>query len=402
MPTIKELIKKEYRRQSESIDLIPSENIASTNVREALSSHFVNKYAEGYPRKRYYPGNQIVDTLEERVRELALAAFQAPASMWRANVQPHSGSVANAAIYLGLLEFGDTIMGLSLTHGGHLTHGHRVTYSGRAYRAVHYQLGVDGLLDYDNLEKLARQHKPKMIISGASAYPRKINFRRIAEIAKSVGALHLADISHISGLIAAGVHPSPFPYADVVMTTMQKTLRGPRAGIIFSRIELADRIDRAVFPGLQGGPHIHTMAAVGVALEEVQKKTFVTYQKNVLKNADALAIALAGRGFALLSGGTDNHLLLTDVRVHGFSGKEAERMLEAANILANRNTVPEDPSPFNPSGLRMGTPSVTTRGMKVREMNMIAHWIADVLSGAREATQVRREVLALCKKFPIK
>lgn len=401
MPTIKTLIQKEKKRQNETIDLIASENIASRGVRDAMGSPFINKYAEGYPGKRYYPGNTVADELETYVQDLALKTFKAPKSMWRVNVQPYSGSPANAAIYTGLLNFGDTIMGLSLTHGGHLTHGHRVSFSGRAYRAVHYGVGVDGHIDYDELLHEAKQHKPKLIISGATAYPRKINFKRIGQIAKHVGALHLADISHISGLIAAGEHPSPFAYADVVMTTMQKTLRGPRAGLIFARPELMEKIDKAVFPGLQGGPHLHTIAATGVALEEAQKKTFQRYQAQIVKNAQALADSLARGGFALLSGGTDNHLILTDVRLLGLSGKEAEKRLEAANIIANRNTIPEDPSPFNPSGLRLGTPSVTSRGMKVPQMRSIGKWMRELLAENRPAKEVRPEVLALCKKFPL-
>lgn len=401
MTTIKQLMNRERIRQNESIDLIPSENIASPGVRAAMSSAFINKYAEGYPRKRYYPGNDVADDLEERVQELALKTFKAPSSLWRVNVQPYSGSPANAAVYTGLLEFGDTILGLSLTHGGHLTHGHRVSFSGRAYRAVHYGVGIDGRIDYDQVLKLAKAHKPKIIISGATAYPRIINFRRMGQIAKHVDALHLADISHISGLIAAGEHPTPFPYADIVMTTMQKTLRGPRAGILFSRPHLSGKIDKAVFPGFQGGPHLHTIAAIGVALEEAQKSAFATYQRQIITNAHALAESLAEHGFALLSGGTDNHLMLTDVRIFGLSGKEAEQRLEAAHILANRNTIPEDPSPFNPSGLRIGTPSVTSRRMKTPEMRKIGKWIAQLLREGRGANEVKKEVKALCAKFPI-
>jgi len=399
---VKHLIAKEAKRQNETLDLIPSENIASPAVRSALSSLFVNKYAEGYPGKRYYPGNAIADELETYVQDLVRKVFDLKDAAWRVNVQPYSGSPANAAIYLGLLDWKDTILGMSLTHGGHLTHGHRVTFSGRAYRAVHYGVGVDGRIDYDQVEKMAKQHKPKMLISGASAYPREIHFTRMGAIAKSVGALHLADVSHIAGLIAAGLHQSPFGHADIIMMTTQKTLRGPRGAIIISRAELSDQIDKAVFPGFQGGPHLHTIAGIGVALEEAQKPVFRKYQAQVVKNANALAETLARAGFALLSGGTDNHLMLADMRVLGLDGKGAEGMLERVGIIANRNTVPEDPSPFKPSGIRIGTPSVTSRGMGVREMRQIGKLIAATLIEKKPTREVHEAVQALCAKFPIK
>ena len=399
---MKHLIAKEAKRQNETLDLIPSENIASPAVRSALSSLFVNKYAEGYPGKRYYPGNAIADELETYVQDLVRKVFDLKDAAWRVNVQPYSGSPANAAIYLGLLDWKDTILGMSLTHGGHLTHGHRVTFSGRAYRAVHYGVGVDGRIDYDQVEKMAKQHKPKMLISGASAYPREIHFTRMGAIAKSVGALHLADVSHIAGLIAAGLHQSPFGHADIIMMTTQKTLRGPRGAIIISRAELSDQIDKAVFPGFQGGPHLHTIAGIGVALEEAQKPVFRKYQAQVVKNANALAETLARAGFALLSGGTDNHLMLADMRVLGLDGKGAEGMLERVGIIANRNTVPEDPSPFKPSGIRIGTPSVTSRGMGVREMRQIGKLIAATLIEKKPTREVHEAVQALCAKFPIK
>ena len=402
MTTVKHLIAKEAKRQNETLDLIPSENIASPAVRSALSSLFVNKYAEGYPGKRYYPGNAIADELETYVQDLVRKVFDLKDAAWRVNVQPYSGSPANAAIYLGLLDWKDTILGMSLTHGGHLTHGHRVTFSGRAYRAVHYGVGVDGRIDYDQVEKMAKQHKPKMLISGASAYPREIHFTRMGAIAKSVGALHLADVSHIAGLIAAGLHQSPFGHADIIMMTTQKTLRGPRGAIIISRAELSDQIDKAVFPGFQGGPHLHTIAGIGVALEEAQKPVFRKYQAQVVKNANALAETLARAGFALLSGGTDNHLMLADMRVLGLDGKGAEGMLERVGIIANRNTVPEDPSPFKPSGIRIGTPSVTSRGMGVREMRQIGKLIAATLIEKKPTREVHEAVQALCAKFPIK
>jgi glycine hydroxymethyltransferase len=402
MPTIKQLIAKETKRQNETLDLIPSENIASPAVRDALSSLFVNKYAEGYPGKRYYPGNAVADEMELYVQDLVRKVFKLKESVWRVNVQPYSGSPANAAIYLGLLDWNDTILGMSLTHGGHLTHGHRVTFSGRAFRAVHYGVGVNGRIDYDQVAKLAKQHKPKMLISGASAYPREIDFSRMGAIAKSVGAMHFADVSHIAGLIAAGVHKSPFGHADIVMMTTQKTLRGPRGAIIISRADYNDVLEKAVFPGFQGGPHLHTIAGIGVTLEEAQKSDFVRYQEKVVKNAKVLAETLAKRGFALLSGGTDNHLMLADMRVLGLGGNEAEKLLEQVGIIANRNTVPEDPAPFKPSGIRMGTPSVTSRGMGAREMQKIGRLIAEVLVERKRPAEVRAEVKALCAKFPIK
>jgi glycine hydroxymethyltransferase len=398
---IRDLMKKEEKQQEETIDLIPSENIISRAVRNALGSVFVNKYAEGYPERRYYPGNAVVDDLERSVQDLARKVFRLNATRWHVNVQPYSGSPANVAIYMGLCGFGDAILGLSLTHGGHLTHGHEVSFSGRAYRAFHYGVGRDGRIDYEGLAKLARQHRPKVVISGATAYPRTIDFRRIGTIAHRVKAYHLADISHIAGLVAAGLHPSPFPYADVVMTTTHKTLRGPRGAMIFARPKLAEAIDRAVFPGLQGGPHLHTIAAIGVALEEALRPSFRRYAAAVVRNARALAEALEDEGFTLLTGGTDTHLLVIDLRPLRIGGREAERRLEEAGIIANRNTIPGDTSAFSPSGIRMGTPSVTSRGMGVGEMRQIARWVRELLLDERPSAAVYREVRRLCKKFPI-
>lgn len=405
---IRDLIKKEERRQQETIDLIPSENLVSPGVRKALGSVFTNKYAEGYPGRRYYPGNAIADDLERTVQDLAFRLFRLSKESWRVNVQPYSGSPANAAVYFGLLEFRDPILGLSLTHGGHLTHGHRVTFSGRGYEAVHYGVDARGFLDYAQIARLARRHRVKLIISGATAYPRKIDFLRIGAIARKVGAYHLADISHVAGLVAAGLHPSPFgvkgkrPAADIVMTTTHKTLRGPRAAILFSHEAVSDRIDRAVFPGLQGGPHLNTIAAIGVALEEALKPSFRLYQRRIIRNAAVLASALRQYGFSLLSGGTENHLMLIDARPLGLDGGTAERTLERAGILANRNTVPDDPAPFRPSGLRLGTPSVTSRGMDAAEMRTIARWVRELLVDGRSPSLVRREVRRLCRRFPTK
>jgi len=321
---------------------------------------------------------------------------------WHVNVQPYSGSPANSAVYLGLLNFGDTIMGLALSHGGHLTHGHPVNFSGKAYKVVRY--GVDernGWLNYDELERLAKKTKPKIIVSGATAYPRMIQFSRIGRIAKKVKALHLADISHIAGLVVARQHPSPFAHADIVTTTTHKTLRGPRAAIIFCKKPFADAIDKAVFPGLQGGPHLNAIASIAAAFEEAMRPSFRAYQKRVVANARVLSEALRAQGLTLISGGTDNHLLLVNLAASGIDASEAEKRLEQAGIIANRNTVPGDPSPFRPSGLRMGTPSATSRGMGEREMRLIAALIVQILQDRKNVKHVRGEVLALCKKFPL-
>jgi glycine hydroxymethyltransferase len=418
---IETLIRKEIKRQQETINLIPSENYVSGDVLEIIGSPLTNKYSEGYPGKRYYPGNQYYDEIEKIAQERALKCFGLQSSNWHVNVQPYSGSPANIAIYNALMNFGDTLMGLKLTSGGHLTHGHKVNFSGRAYNVVHY--GVDektGLLDYEEISELAQKHKPKVIVSGLTAYPRKIDFKKFGEIAKSVGAYHVADISHIAGLIAAGLHQSPFPYSDVVMTTTHKTLRGPRGAIIFSQkhnpndtngsensdkssqhsdyVSIAERIDRAVFPGLQGGPHNNIIAAEAVMFFEALKLGFRKYQQQIIKNAQALSKALTKKGLKLVTGGTDNHLMLVDLRSSNLGGLEAEKILEENNITANRNTIPGDASPFKPSGLRMGTPAVTTRGMKEKEMEQIADLIYRALV---RKEHVGKEILTLCKKFPL-
>lgn len=380
MSKIKTLIDRERKRQQKTITLIASENYVSTNVLEALGSPLTNKYSEGYPGRRYYPGNEVYDDIELAVQDLARKLFKLNKN-WHVNVQPYSGSPANLAVYTALLNPGDILMGLDLSHGGHLTHGHKVSITGKLYESVQYKVDEKtGRLDYDEILKLAKKHKPKIIVSGTTAYPRKIDFKKFGEIAKKVGAYHMVDISHIAGLVAVGLHASPFQHADVVTTTTHKTLRGPRAGIIFCKKELADKIDKAVFPGLQGGPHNNVIAAMGIAFEEALKPSFKTYQKQVIKNAKALAEELKNRGYKLATGGTDNHLILVDFKNKKISGSEAEERLEAAGILANRNTIPGDKSPFRPSGLRLGTPAVTTLGMKEKEIKDLAKVIDAILS----------------------
>ena len=376
----KELIKKEIQRQKKVINLIPSENYASNDVLDALGSPLTNKYSEGYPGKRYYPGNEIYDQIETEVQNLAKKVFGLSSGR-HVNVQPYSGSPANAAVYMALLKPGDMIMGMKLSHGGHLTHGHKVSFSGIFYNSVQYGVNIKtGFIDYDEVSDLAKKHKPKILICGATAYPREIDFKKFSKIAKSVSAYLMADISHIAGLISTGLHPTPFPYADIVTTTTHKTLRGPRGAIIFSKNkELAEKIDKAVFPGLQGGPHNNVIAAIGIAFEEALKPSFKKYQKQVVKNARVLADELKKYGFNLVSGGTDNHLILIDLKNKNITGIEAEKKLEKAGIIANRNTVSGDESPFKPSGIRMGTPAVTTQGMKEKDMIKIAKKIYLIL-----------------------
>jgi len=378
--SIKDLIKKETERQKKTITLIASENYVSRDVLSALGSVLTNKYSEGYPGKRYYPGSKIYDEIETRVQKLARKVFGL-SSTWRVNVQPYSGSPANAAIYMALLNYNDKIMGMKLSHGGHLTHGYKVTFSGKYFKSFQYGIDIKtGKIDYDEVMRLAKKHKPKLIICGASAYPRKINFKKFKNIAKSINAYLMADISHISGLIAAKLHPSPFPHADIVMTTTHKTLRGPRGAMIFSKTkEIGDKIDKAVFPGLQGGPHNNAIASIGVALEEALKPDFKKYQKQVIKNAKVLAEELKKYEFNLFSGGTDNHLMLVDLSNKEIDGTKAEKQLENAGILANRNAIPGDKSPFKPSGIRLGTPAVTTLGMKEKDMIKLAKIIYYIL-----------------------
>ena len=401
-PEIAAAMRGELDRQQTVLEMIPSENIVSTAVLQAMGSVLTNKYSEGYPGKRYYGGNQFADVVESIAIERLKKLFGAE----HANVQSYSGSPANMAVYFGLLEFGDTAMGMSLSEGGHLTHGHPVNFSGKAYKFVQYGVRKeDELLDYDALRAKALEVKPKMIVSGATAYPRIIDFKRISEIAAEVGALTLADISHISGLIIGGVHPSPFPYTDVVMTTTHKTFRGPRSAVIMCKKQFAEKIDKAVFPGLQGGPHDHTTAAKAIAFLEASKPEFKEYAAQIVKNAKALAEELTARGLRLVTGGTDNHLILIDLQDKGVTGKQAETALDAAHITVNKNTVPFDPrKPFDPSGIRLGTPTLTTRGMRESEMKLVGELMAKVIANHENPqvlSSVKEEVIELCKKFPI-
>ena len=396
------LIQKEKERINSGLELIPSENFASPAVLEALGSVFNNKYSEGYPKKRYYGGNEFVDSVETLAIERAKKLFGAE----HVNVQPYSGSPANMAVYFALLQPGDKLMGMSLDMGGHLTHGHRVNFSGMLYKSVKY--GVDReteMLDYDEIRKIAKREKPKIIVSGATAYPREIDFKEFHEIAQDVGAYSMADIAHIAGLIAAGVHQSPFPFTDVVTTTTHKTLRGPRSGMIMCKKEFADVIDKAVFPGLQGGPHEHVIAAKAVCFYEAMQPEFKEYAKQIIKNAKALADALMDYGFRLVTGGTDNHLILVDLKNKDVTGKEAEDALDKAGITVNKNMIPYDPrKPWDPSGIRLGTPAVTTRGMKESEMKEIARWINDAIENRNDEDRlkkIRECVKEFVKDFPV-
>jgi len=396
-----DLYKKEAKRQRETIDLIASENVMSSSVLEALSSNLANKYSEGYPGKRYYPGNEVVDEVEKLAQARALRMFDLDEKKWGVNVQPYSGSPANLAIYLALINPGEKIMGLELASGGHLTHGHKVSATGILFKAVQYGVDKDGRLDYKEIEALAKKEKPKIIVSGTTAYAREIDFKKFSEIAKKVGAYQVADISHIAGLVAAGLHKSPFPYADVVMSTTHKTLRGPRGAIIFGKLELMDKINKAVFPGIQGGPHGNVMLAKAVAFQEAAQKSFVSYQKQVVKNAKQLSLSLIDLGFNLVTGGTDNHLMLVNVKNFDIDGALAENRLSRVGILANRNAVPGDDKPFKPSGIRMGTPTVTSLGMKEKEMKEIAEIIALALANRERVDILKKRVLNLIKKFTL-
>jgi glycine hydroxymethyltransferase len=401
-PQIYELIRQEEARQSGSIRLIPSENYVSRAVMMATSSCLMNKYAEGYPGKRYYEGQQVTDLIEKVAQDRAKKVFKAD----HANVQPYSGSVANLAAYAALIQPHDTIMGMSLVHGGHLTHGWKVSLTSKFFNSVSYEINTEtGRLDYDKIRDLAKKHNPKIIISGATAYPRTIDFEIFGQIAKEVGAYHVSDIAHIAGLVVAGIHKSPVPYADIVSTTTHKTLRGPRGGMLLCRAEHADKVDRAVFPGLQGGPHMHTLTAIAVALAEADTPEFVAYAKQIVKNAKALAEKLLEYGFNLVSGGTDNHLMLIDLRNKGIPGKKLAKALDRARIVTNYNTVPGDTAPpFNPSGLRLGTPAITTRGFKEPEAQQIAafiHRVTENIDKESVIEEVGKEVLLLCSQFPV-
>ena len=401
-PDVARWIRKEEERQNDGLELIASENFVSRAVREAQGSVLTNKYAEGYPGRRYYGGCEFVDKIETLAIERVKKLFGAD----HANVQPHSGSQANMAVYITVLKPGDTILGMNLSHGGHLTHGHPLSFSGKEYNVVAY--GVrreDERIDYDELAAVAREHRPGMIIAGASAYPREIDFRRFAEVAEEIGAVLMVDIAHIAGLIIAGLHGSPVPHAAFVTSTTHKTLRGPRGGFVLCRSDRAKDLDRNVFPGVQGGPLEHVIAAKAVAFAEAATPEFAAYQRRVVENARALADRLTARGFRLVSGGTDNHLMLVDVGAAGLSGKEAEKMLEGAGLTVNKNTIPFDTRPpLVASGIRIGTPAVTTRGMGAAEMGSIGDAIARILESRGDAVvqeEVRRTVAELCAAFPL-
>ena len=400
---IQEAINKELSRQRDKLEMIASENIVSKAVMQAQGSVLINKYAEGYPGKRYYGGCEYVDVVEQLAIDRAKNLFGAE----YANVQPHSGAQANTAVYFALLEPGDTILGMNLTDGGHLTHGSPVNISGKYFKIIPY--GVDKeteRIDYDELERLAKEHQPKLIVGGASAYSRIIDFERMAQIAKSVGAYLMIDMAHIAGLVAAGLHPSPVPYADVVTTTTHKTLRGPRGGLILCRdAEFGKQFNKAIFPGIQGGPLMHVIAAKAVAFKEALSDEFKVYQQQVLDNAKALADELVKKGFRIVSGGTDNHLMLVDLRSKNITGKEAQFLLDEIGITANRNTIPFEPlSPFVTSGIRLGTPALTTRGLKEDDIREVADIIADVIENREDSAVIeaaKAKVQAICKKFPL-
>jgi glycine hydroxymethyltransferase len=401
-PEIAEAIAAEARRQNETLELIASENFVSRAVRQAAGSVLTNKYAEGYPGRRYYGGCENVDRAESLARDRARALFGAD----HANVQPHSGSQANMAVYLTVLQPGDTILGMDLSHGGHLTHGHPLSFSGREYRVVSYGVRKeDERIDYDALAAKARESRPKLIVAGASAYSRTLDFERFAEIADEVGAHLMCDIAHIAGLVVAGLHPSPVPLAAFVTTTTHKTLRGPRGGMVLCRAAFQKDLDRNVFPGIQGGPLEHIIAAKAVCFQEAATPEFKDYQRRILENAGALSSAMAKRGWRIVSGGTDNHMFLLDVGARGLTGREAEVALDAAGITVNKNTIPFDPlPPLKASGVRIGTPSLTTRGMGPGEMETIAGWIDAVLRAAADESvraKVRGAVNELCRSFPL-
>jgi glycine hydroxymethyltransferase len=401
-PEIYNIIQKEIKRQQNVIELIPSENFASLAVLQALGSVLTNKYSEGYSHKRYYGGNEFIDEAEDLAIKRAKELFNAE----HVNVQPYSGSPANIAVYFAFLNPGDKVLGMNLAHGGHLTHGHPINFSGKIFNFVQYGLDEKTeVLDYEKIKEIAEKEKPKMIVSGASAYPREINFKKIHEIAESVNAISFADISHIAGLIVAGIHPSPFPFTDVVTTTTHKTLRGPRGAMILCKEKFAKDIDRAVFPGTQGGPHNHVNAAKAVAFKEASSQEFKEYIKQVVKNAKTLAEELKKYEFRLISGGTDNHLILIDLTNKNISGKDAEKILDSIGITVNKNMIPFDKkSPFDPSGIRLGTPAMTTRGMKEEEMKIIANLISETIKYKNDSLrleEIKKQVLDLTSKFPL-
>jgi glycine hydroxymethyltransferase len=401
-PEIAQALDQEVERQGRTLELIASENFVSEAVLEALGSVMTNKYAEGLPGNRYYGGCEFVDVAERLAIERAKKLFGAE----HANVQAHSGSQANQAVYMTVLKPGDTLLGMSLSHGGHLTHGHPLNFSGKMYKIVSYGVRKDTeTIDYDELERLAQEHKPRLIVAGASAYPRVLDFERFAAIAKQSGALLMVDMAHIAGLIAAGLHPSPFPHADFVTTTTHKTLRGPRGGAVFAKAQYAKELDKIIFPCIQGGPLMHVIAAKAVCFQEALQPAFREYQKQIVLNARALARALAGRGFRIVSGGTDTHLLLVDVFSRKITGKQAEKALGGAGITVNKNVIPFDTNPpVFASGIRIGTPAVTTRGLREPQMELIAQWISEVLHNIEDESaqrRIRSEVEALTEKFPL-
>jgi len=402
-PALSEAIRREVQRQEDHIELIASENYTSPQVMQAQGTELTNKYAEGYPGKRYYGGCEHVDVVEQLAIDRAKQLFGAD----YANVQPHSGSQANAAVYLALLQAGDTLLGMSLAHGGHLTHGAKVSSSGKLYNAVQYGIDANGLIDYDEVERLAVEHQPKMIVAGFSAYSKTLDFPRFRQIADKVGAYLFVDMAHVAGLVAAGLYPNPLPYADVVTTTTHKTLRGPRGGLILAKAdpELEKKLNSAVFPGGQGGPLMHVIAAKAVCFKEALEPGFKDYQRQVISNAQAMAQVFLQRGFDVVSGGTDNHLFLVSLIRQGITGKDADAALGRAHITVNKNAVPNDPqSPFVTSGLRIGTPAVTTRGFKEAQCRALASWICDILDHLGDAdveAHVAGQVSELCKLFPV-
>ncbi|HEY2456453.1 MAG TPA: serine hydroxymethyltransferase [Candidatus Acidoferrum sp.] len=401
-PQIADLLRDEARRQATGLELIPSDNLVSEAVLEAMGSIFTNKYAEGYPGKRYYGGCEYADKVEQLAIDRSKELFGAE----HANVQAHSGTSANVAVYMSVLKPGDTVLGMALAHGGHLTHGHPLNFSGRMYKFVEYHVRQDTeQIDYDEIEKLAHEHKPKMIVAGASAYSRIIDFERIAKVAKAVEALFFVDMAHIAGLVAAGVHPSPIPHADIVSTTTHKTLRGPRGGLVLCKSAFAKELDKLTFPGTQGGPLVHTIAAKAVCLKEAMEPSFREYQKQVAANAKALAGAVTKAGFRVVAGGTDNHVFLVDVHSRGVTGSDAEKALDRAGITVNKNAIPFDPlPPMKAGGIRLGSPSVTTRGMKEPEMATIGNWVAEIVGHIGDTAveqKVRKQVAELAERFPI-
>jgi glycine hydroxymethyltransferase len=401
-PQIADLLRDEAKRQATGLELIPSENLVSEAVLEAMGSIFTNKYAEGYPGKRYYGGCEYADKVEQLAIDRAKELFGAE----HANVQAHSGTSANVAVYMATLKPGDTVLGMNLSHGGHLTHGHPLNFSGRMYKFIAYGVRPeDERIDYDEIDKLAHEHKPRMIVAGASAYSRIIDFERIGKIAKAVDALFFVDMAHIAGLVAAGVHPSPIPHADIVSTTTHKTLRGPRAGMVLCRAAYAKEIDRLTFPGMQGGPLVHMIAAKAVCFKEAMEAGFREYQTQVVANARALAASIAKQGFRIVTGGTDNHLFLIELHSRGLTGADAEKALDRAGITVNKNAIPFDPlPPMKAGGIRLGSPSITTRGMCEPEMDQIGAWIAEILLHMGDTAteqRVRKQVAELAARFPI-